>query len=131
MSERQQEIAQAARERPQRVVAAGLLGFAVTEEVGRDHGEPFRERRQDETPRGRTAGHAVHEHENRAGPSGAIAHSMTVDVDVPELEVFCHAPSVRLFPTETVIQPWVEGACHTASAVGPLMPTPWPLPSGS
>src|SRR6185436_4553899 len=44
VTQREHEVTNPARERPERVVAARLLGFAVAGEVGRDHREVLRER---------------------------------------------------------------------------------------
>ena len=87
MAQCQQEIAHAARERSQRVVAARLLGRAVPDQVGGHDGEALGERGHDESPRRRASGHAMDEHDHRAGPRAAVADAMAVDFDVLKADV--------------------------------------------
>ena len=85
--QRQQQITHAARERSQRVVAAGLLRGAVADEVGRDDREALGERR---AGRDRQVAElpAMPWMRTITGPDprGAIPDPMAVDLDVAELE---------------------------------------------
>ncbi len=84
--ERHQQVAHAARERAERVVAARLLGRAVTDEIGGDDGEALGQLGHDVPPRRRVARHAVDEDDHGPGARRAIADPVAVDVDVAQLD---------------------------------------------
>ena len=79
-AERDQQVAHAAGVGAERVVAAGLRGLAVPEQVGRDHRVVLRQRWDHVLPGPRAAGDAVDQHERRSGARAAEAHPMPVQL---------------------------------------------------
>ena len=84
--QRDEEVAQAARERAERVVAARLRRSAVPRQIGSDDREPLGERRQHVAPRRRASGHAVHEQQDGPGARLAVRHRVAVDRDGAEIQ---------------------------------------------
>src|SRR5256885_10963663 len=91
MSKCDDQIADAARKRAKRIIAERLRGASVTEEVRCDDGAVLREQRDDRLPRFGATGHAVDQHDNRAGAGGSISDRAAMKTDVPQF----HAGSSR------------------------------------
>ena len=86
VTQRDEEVAQAARERTERVVAARLGRPAVPRQIRRDDREPLGEARQHVAPGRRAPGHAVHEQQDGTGARLAVRHRVAVDRDGAEIQ---------------------------------------------
>ena len=90
------EVAQTARHGAQRVVAHRLGGFAMTEEIGRDHVVVLREWPHHVLPGHGASGESVDQDDDLARAGTAIADVVAVDRDMREGDGL-HASSVHRF----------------------------------
>ena len=101
MSQRDQQIADPARVRAQRVVAAGLGRFAVTQQIGGDDREALGQIRQHVGPRRRRRRDPVHQHDHGAAARRAEEDAVPVQDDLVQLVVRGGGQRAALADAET------------------------------
>ena len=84
-----EQVAEAARVRAERVVAARLRGATVARKIRGDDGVPLGQRRQHVAPRGRAPRHAVDEEDHGSGAALAVRDRVPVNGDFAEFTGGC------------------------------------------
>jgi hypothetical protein len=109
-AEHRQQVADAGRVCPERVVTAGGRGVTMADQVGRDHRIAVGQRERHRAPVARGVEHAVDQHDRRPAAGHVVDHAMAVQLHLPGLELVDTGGGRELVGCDVLVGPGVLAA---------------------